>query len=140
MCAAYFIIREGEKRDESGRSKIEQSRTRGENFYPFIFGALGGQSGGNSILFAKSIGEVVKTFTQVPALANTVFVWIESFRRSNQRWELGDHHPVWISEVCTTYMHSLEQVGISGGDAVIALFMVAGLAVRAEAKTTDLLF
>jgi hypothetical protein len=37
-------------------------------------------------------------------------------------------------------MHSLEQVGISGGDAVIALFMVAGLAVRAEAKTTDLLF
>jgi hypothetical protein len=85
MCAAYFIIREGEKRDESGRSKIEQSRTRGENFYPFIFGALGGQSGGNSILFAKSIGEVVKTFTQVPALANTVFVWIESFRRSNQR-------------------------------------------------------
>jgi hypothetical protein len=37
-------------------------------------------------------------------------------------------------------MHSLEQVGISGGDAVIALFMVAGLAVRAEAKTTDCFF
>ena len=65
MIAAFLTIRDGEKRDESGKSKIEQSRTRGDNFYPFIFAALGGQSGGNSILFAKSIGEVLKTFTQV---------------------------------------------------------------------------
>ena len=65
MTAAFLIIRDGEKRDESGKSKIEQSRNRGDNFYPFIFAALGGQSGGNSILFAKSIGEVVKTFSQV---------------------------------------------------------------------------
>lgn len=82
MSCAYFTIRKGEARGESGKSLIEESRTRGENFYPFIFGALGGQSGGNSILFAKSIGEVAKTFLQV---------------------------------------------GISGTDAVIALFMVAGL-------------
>jgi hypothetical protein len=33
--------------------------------YPFIFAALGGPSGGNSILFAKSLGEVVKTVAQV---------------------------------------------------------------------------
>ena len=65
MTAAYLIIRDGEERDETGKSKIEKSRTNGENFYPFIFAALGGQSGGNSILFAKSIGEVLKTFTQV---------------------------------------------------------------------------
>ena len=65
MSAAYLVIRDGHKRDETGKSKIEQSRTKGENFYPFLFAALGGQSGGNSILFAKSIGEVLKTFTQV---------------------------------------------------------------------------
>ena len=65
MTAAYLIIRDGSKRDETGKSKIEQSRTNKDNFYAFIFAALGGQSGGNSILFAKSIGEVMKTFTQV---------------------------------------------------------------------------
>ena len=65
MTAAYLVIRDGEKRDETGKSKIEQSRTNKDNFYPFVFAALGGQSGGNSILFAKSIGEVMKTFTQV---------------------------------------------------------------------------
>ena len=34
---------------------IENAKT---NFYPLLFAALGGQSGGNSILFAKALSEV----------------------------------------------------------------------------------
>ena len=43
MVIGYLVIRDGETRDASGKSKIEQSRTKGENYYPFVFGALGGQ-------------------------------------------------------------------------------------------------
>ena len=76
MGAAYWVIRDGNKRDETGRSKVEISRTENSNYYAFFFAALGGQSGGNSILCAKSIGEVAKTFVQVGLEAWEYFVAI----------------------------------------------------------------
>ena len=68
-----------------------------------------GQSGGNSILFAKSIGEVFKTIAQVwedlPPLCHVCIV---------------------LRVACVNPTRS--QVGISGGDLAISAFMVVGMA------------
>lgn len=72
MSCLYLVIRDGNKPapgqkpiSEGGKSKMMVSREQGSNFYPFFFCALGGQSGGNSILFAKALGEICKTTVQV---------------------------------------------------------------------------
>jgi len=70
MFAAFLMIRKGHlpadpdnpDPDIAKKSRIEMSET---NWYPFLLAALGGQSGGNSILFAKSLSEVCKTVIQV---------------------------------------------------------------------------
>lgn len=67
MAVGFATIHVGNRPGGSdGRgSKLEESVKRGSNMYPLIYGALAGQAGGNSILFAKSIGEVLKTISQV---------------------------------------------------------------------------
>ncbi len=70
MAVEFWVIFKGKQDGDSGRgSRLEESVERGSNVYPLMYGALAGQAGGSSILFAKSIGEVLKTVTQVAMMS-----------------------------------------------------------------------